>query len=187
MIAIERARYDSMAMILHWVTAVLMIIMVFFGEELMEAGEEAEEVGAASSTFLPSLHVSIGVAILLLTLLRIVWRLVHTAPPLPATMQPWEVTVTKIVHGLLYVLMIALPLSGWLSFPYFAAEEPAMQATSVFGLFPVPAAPMIGEFVKGIHNFGSKVAMVLIILHVLAALKHQFLNRDGLMGRMLPH
>jgi cytochrome b561 len=183
-----RKRYDAISMLLHWVTAVLMIPMIFFGEELMEAGEEAGEAAVeAIGTFGPSLHVSIGIAILLLTLLRIVWRLVNPSPALPAGMAGWEILVTKITHGLFYILMIGLPLSGWLAFPYFLQEAPAMAGVQVFGLFPVPGAPAIGEFVKGIHNLGSKVAMVLVILHVLAAVKHQFINRDDVLRRMLPH
>lgn len=178
------AKYDKVAIAIHWLAAILMIIMVFFGEDLME-GEKVAAAAAAGS-FLPSLHVSLGSAILILTLVRIGWRLTNPPPELPATMAPWEVTVTKVVHGLFYLLMIVLPLTGWLATPDFLRENGGV-ALSVFGLFPLPGAPDIGEFVGGIHNLGSKAAMALIILHVLAALKHQFVNRDGLLARMSPH
>ncbi len=186
-----RDKYNGVAMALHWITALLMIFMIVFGEDLMgEAGdaeEAGEAAGAALGTFLPSIHVSVGTAILLLTLLRIVWRLANPPPPYPATMKAWEVTVSKVTHALFYVLMIGLPFSGWLAFAEYVREEPAMSAVSVFGLFPVPGAPLLGEFVKGIHALGSNAAMVLVILHVLAALKHQFVDGDTVFRRMLPH
>ncbi|MFN4142953.1 cytochrome b [Aestuariivirga sp.] len=183
----ERSRYDGVAMIIHWVTAALMIFMVLFGEELMEAGEEAEEAGEAlAGAFGPSLHVSLGAAVLALTLLRILWRLGHRAPPHPAGMKRWEVGLSHAVHGLFYLLLIGVPLAGWLAFGEFAREEPAMAAIRVFGAVPLPASPATGEWAKEVHEIGSNLAMLLIGLHVLAALKHQFIDRDGIMGRMLP-
>jgi cytochrome b561 len=187
MIGSERTRYDSVAMLIHWITAALMIFMIFFGEELMEAGEEAGETGEAlAGTFGPSLHVSIGVAILLLTLLRILWRVTHKAPPYPVTMKRYELIGSAALHGLFYILLIGIPLTGWLAFGGFVAEEPAMAAVRMFGAFPVPAGPSgMGE-AKELHEIGSNAAMVLTGLHILAALKHQFIDGDGLFRRMLP-
>lgn len=174
----QRTRYDAVAMALHWIMAILMVIMIFFGEDLMD-----EDGG----TFLPSIHVSIGTAILALTVVRLAWRLMNPPPALPATMAPWEQTLSKLTHVLFYLLMIGLPITGWLAFGDFVREEPGMAGVRMFGLFAVPGAPVMGEFVKEIHEVGSKVAMVLVILHVLAALKHQFVNRDDILRRMLPH
>jgi cytochrome b561 len=184
---ISRTKYDGVAMIIHWVTAILMIFMIIFGEELMEDGERGEAAAAAAGAFLPSLHVSFGVAILLLTLLRLVWRVVNPPPPYPATLKGWEVTLSKVTHALFYVLMIGIPLTGWFAFGEFVREEPAMSAVRVFGLFAVPAAPNVGELAKELHEIGSNAAMVLVILHVLAALKHQFVDGDHIFRRMLPH
>lgn len=186
--ALPKTRYDLVSMLIHWVTAALMIFMIFFGEELMEMGEEGEEAGEAlAGTFGPSLHVSIGLTILVLTVLRLLWRAGHPAPPNPATMKRYEVIGSKAVQGLFYLLMIGIPLTGWFAFAGFLSEEPAMAAVRFFGLMPVPAAPNLGEPMKEIHEIGSNAAMVLLGLHVLAALKHQFIDRDGVMGRMLPH
>ncbi len=187
-----RTRYNGVAMALHWITALLMVFMIIFGEDLMEAGEygdEAEHVlgSASGAAFLPSLHVSIGMAILLLTVLRIAWRVMTPAPPYPATMKTWELAAAKITHVLFYVLMIGIPLTGWLAFGNFLREEPAMSAVRIFGLFSVPAGPYVGEFMTEVHEIGSNAAMVLLILHVLAALKHQFVDGDGVFGRMVPH
>lgn len=181
-----RARYDTVAIVIHWLAAALMIFMVFFGEELMEMEEEGEAAAAALS-FLPSLHVSLGTAILVLTVFRLAWRLANPPPHLPATMKGWETTLTKAVHGLFYVLMVGIPLTGWLATPEFLREEGVTAALQVFGVFPLPTAPNLGEAPEELHEIGSKVAMALIVLHVLAALKHQFINRDGLLARMSPH
>ena len=175
-------RYDKVSMAVHWITALLMIGMVFFGEELIEVED------GATGTLLPSLHVSIGIAILGLTLFRILWRMINPAPPLPASMAAWEVMASKVTHLLFYAVLIAVPLTGWLAFGEFVAEEPGMSGVTIFGMFPVPGAPsLFGGEAEDIHEIGSKVAMALIILHVLAALKHQFISRDGLMKRMSPH
>ncbi len=180
-----RTKYDGVAMTLHWVIAALMIFMIFFGEDLMGEGGEAGE--AVAGTFLPSLHVSLGATILLLTLLRIVWRLMNPPPDLPASMLPWEVTMTKAVHGLFYLLMIGLPITGMMSYGHWLTENPAMSGIAIYGAIPVIQLPNLGLPSGLLHNVGSKLGMVLVILHVLAALKHQFINRDGLLARMSPH
>ena len=182
-----KTRYDGVAMIIHWLTAVLMIYMVFFGEDLMKSGMHAAKAGDASNaTFEPSIHVSIGVTILLLTILRIVWRLTHTAPAYPASMKRYEVVGSKSLHGLFYLLLIVLPLTGWLAFGEVSAELPALAGTTIFGAMPVPAVPFTAGIFSDIHSLGSNLAMFLIGVHVLAALKHQFIDKDGIFGRMLP-
>lgn len=168
-------RYSTVAIALHWLIAVLMIPMLLFGEELME-----EDGG----TFLPSIHVSIGVSILVLTILRLVWRIMNPPPPPPATMAAWEKAAATATHVLFYVLMVGLPLSGWLLVPEFIQDEPAMAGIRVLGLFPVPAGPNGGEVAGFVHEVGSKVGIALVALHVIAALKHQFLDRDGTLRRM---
>lgn len=186
MVQMQRTHYDGVAMIIHWVTAVLMIFMVFFGEELMEGGEGEEAGEALAGVFGPSLHVNLGVTILALTVIRVLWRLGHRAPPYPPSMKRWEIGFSHAVHALFYVLMIGLPLTGWLAFGEFLSEEPGMAAVKVFGAFPLPVSPDWGDLAEGPHKLGSKIAMALIALHVLAALKHQFVDRDGIMARMRP-
>ena len=182
-----KTRYDGVAMIIHWLTAVLMIYMVFFGEDLMKSGEELAKAGdIANATFEPSIHVTLGVSILLLTILRILWRVSHTAPAYPASMKRYEVVASKSLHGLFYILLIAIPLTGWLTFGRFSQGHQIMQQIQVFGLFTLPQPPFAPSWGKEMHELGSNAAMVLIGLHVLAALKHQFIDKDGIFGRMLP-
>jgi len=182
--AISRTKYDTVAMALHWIIAALMIFLIFFGEDLMEAEDGGETL---AGTFLPSLHVSLGSAVLVLSVLRLLWRVMNPPPALPASMAPWEVMATKLTHAIFYVLMIGLPLTGMMGFARWLKENPAMTGVSIFGALPVPQLPSLGLPVGLLHNLGSKVGMVLVILHVLAALKHQFISRDGLLSRMSPH
>jgi cytochrome b561 len=166
-------------MSLHWLIAALLIFMLFFGEELME-------VEGDGGTLLPSLHVSIGSAILLLSVFRLVWRLINPPPAYPAGMAPWERAASTVTHVLFYVLLIGIPLTGWLATPKFLSEEDAIAGITLFGAFPLPGAPSLGLPMKAIHEIGSNLGIGLLALHVLAALKHHFINRDDVLRRMLP-
>ena len=173
------AKYDRLAIWLHWFIAAMMIVMLFFGEELMDGDE-------GGGNFLPSLHISLGSAILALSLIRLLWRGLYPPPALPVTMPAWEQRASVAGHMLFYVLMIGLPITGWLAFPAFVGRHATMASVTVFGLFPVPGAPTLGGAMGGVHNIMSKIGIAILILHVLAALKHQFINRDGILRRMLP-
>ena len=177
----DRVRYNAVAMGLHWIIALLMIPMLFFGEELMEVE------GGTGGTLLPTIHVSAGIAILVLTVLRLIWRVVNPPPPAPLTMAGWERTAAAATHVLFYVLMIALPLSGWLLVPDFLRDEPGMAGLSFFGVLPIQEGNEEGDAVPQLRNAGPCPFVTLVILHVAAALKHPLINRDDVMRRMLPH
>ena len=136
--------------------------------------------------FGPSLHVSIGSAILILSVFRLVWRLINPPPAYPASMASWEQMAAKATHVLFYVLLIGIPLTGWLATPKFLREEDAVAGLMLFGAFPLPRAPNLGLPMKDIHEIGSNLGIGLLALHVLAALKHHFINRDDVLRRMLP-
>ncbi len=174
-----RTRYDTVALSLHWLIAVLLIYMLFFGEDLIKG----KGVGGA---FGPSLHVSIGSAILILSLFRLVWRLINPPPAYPAGMASWERMASTATHLVFYALLIGIPLTGWLATPKFLSEKGAMMGLTLFGAFPLPGAPSLGLPMKGLHELGSNLGIALLALHVLAALKHHFINRDGVLRRMLP-
>ena len=179
MIVAARTRYDIVAMSLHWLIASLMIFMLFFGEELMEAEKGGSALG-------PPLHVSIGSAILVLSVFRLAWRLSNPPPAYPAGMAPWEQMAAKTMHLLFYVLLIGIPLTGWLATPRFLSREGGMMNLTIFGAFPLPGAPNLGLPMRGIHELGANIGIALLALHVVAALKHHFINRDGVLRRMLP-
>lgn len=101
-------------------------------------------------------------------------------------MAPWEQLLSKLTHLAFYLLLIGLPLSGWLSFSHYIIDRPVLAAARIFGVAGVPSAPDLGDVGGAMHGLGSNVAIALVILHVLAALKHHFINRDDVLRRMLP-
>jgi cytochrome b561 len=173
-------RYTKVAIYLHWLIAALMIYMLFLGEDW---------IAHAHGTFGPSVHATLGVSILVLSFARLGWRLANPPPALPATTSTWEGKLSKVTHVLFYVLMFGLPLTGLTAFTSHMVEHTDSVGSTIFGLFAVPALPdfgMGGAF-HLIHNIGSKVGILLLLLHVVGALKHQFWNKDGLLRRMSPH
>lgn len=181
-------RYDSVAMTLHWVIALL--IPLDFALALSFSRFDPGDV-----LYLPSaydLHMAVGLCILILSVMRVVWRLSHRRPPLPDMGFALR-ALARASHFLLYVFMIAAPVSGWLVLSL------RHKATSVFGLFrwAWPSLPSIAtmprpdrvfwhDHLLPLHIWMSYVGIWLVALHVTAALYHQFGRRDDVLIRMLP-
>ena len=183
--ATAASQYNRVAIILHWLIAILIIGQLAGG--LYAAGLPREQGELARELF--TWHKSFGILILLLSLARIGWRIANPPPPpLPASMKGWEVTVTKVVHFGFYFLLIAIPLFGWA----MISSHPRKPPLEFFGL-PWPLLPFFGagseethELFEEAHEYGAFAMIALIVIHVAAALKHQFVNRDEVLGRMLP-
>ena len=183
----HRTTYDRVAIILHWLMAILLIGMLLLGEDMMELKKDVgEDHGAGGFTFV-NLHINIGIAILILTLIRIAWRIMNPPPALPDTVKPWERKLATITYGLFYVLMIGLPLTGWFALPSLLARHPEVTGLNLFGVMDFPLAPTIPVKTIILHKLGSKIALALLALHVLAALKHQFMDDTKIFSRMMPH
>jgi cytochrome b561 len=174
-------RYTRVAIYLHWVIAALIIFLLFPGEDLIKVPR-----GGSMADWQPTAHASFGIVVLILSVIRIAWKLGHTSPPLPAGMPRWQEIATHSVHGLFYVLMIVLPLSGWLALSPYGAERLNAEAVTFFKLFSLYSMPDLGGWTGEAHEIAGKITIVLLILHVVAALKHQFWDRDGLLKRMNP-
>jgi cytochrome b561 len=131
-----------------------------------------------------SWHKWAGVTVLALAALRLLWRLSHRAPAYPATMKGWEKTAAHGLHSLLYVLMFAVPLSGY--FYTLAAGVPVVW----FGVFKLPVLiapnPDLKPVLKALHYWLNMGLAAAVGLHIAAALKHMVIDRDGVMKRMLP-
>ena len=193
-----RARYSSVAIALHWAIALLILSMIPMGLWMTSAIDNTDSQALAYRVF--QIHKSIGFLILALTVVRIVWRLTHRPPALPRTMKRWEAFAAGATHVAFYALLLALPLTGWLyvSAGWAVSQDRALEvATSWFGLFPIPHLPGVAELsiqmrralafqAMGAHSLMAWGAVVLIVLHVGAALKHQFVDRDGVLGHMVP-
>lgn len=178
--ATSAARYSRGAMAFHWIIAIL--IMTNFG--LAWAGEDLH--GPEKYQYLGN-HKAIGIVVLLLSVGRIVWRLTHAAPPMVETLKAWEAALARVVHVLFYFLIVAVPVAGWALSSSFMKGGPV----SVFGLFNFPGLPVAGDkptqaMFHELHETFATLMLVLLGLHILAALKHQFFDRDDTLRRMLP-
>jgi cytochrome b561 len=174
------ARYSKVAAWLHWLIGLGVIANILIAEltEDFAKPERYQWMG---------LHMAIGITILLLTLVRIYWRLTHRPPPQPMGLPGWQVAIGKTVHFIFYLLLIGLPLGGWLWMS--ARAEPVV--VSMFGLFDWPVLPVgenkaLGDVLHEGHELGGKVMIVLVLLHFAGALKHQFVDRTRYIGRMNP-
>jgi cytochrome b561 len=177
----QTARYTKLAIWLHWIVAIMMIFMLVFGEDYIRVPR-----GASLADWGPSAHASFGILILLLGLARLFWRLGNPPPALPSAMPRWQVLASHATHWAFYALMIAIPVFGLLAIVPYGAARLDVDQVSFFKLFPVAFMPNLGDWTMDGHELLSKVAEALVIIHVIAALKHQFWDKDGLLSRMRP-
>lgn len=171
--ALGSAHYTGVAIALHWIIAVLVLFNLATG-----LGDDAVP------GVLRGMHKPVGITILVLSLIRLGWRFTHPAPPLPAALPAWQKTAARTVYFLLYVFMIAMPLSGWAM-----VSGPKRRPLDWFGLFDIPYLPVSPEVASLGHEAHELLGwgfLALVIVHISAALWHQFGLRDNLLARMLP-
>jgi len=168
--------YGLTAKILHWLIAAILVAQFALGW-LMPAVRRGAEPGFSMHT-----HISIGIVVLALILVRLLWRLTHRVPPEPQ-LPRWQRLGSTVVHWLLYLLVVVATLSGW-----FHASAHGW-ALTFFGLFPLPAlaghGSAGGRAIGDIHEGVVLLLLGVIAIHLLAALVHAFVYRDQVMQRML--
>jgi cytochrome b561 len=164
-------RYGWLGQGMHWLV-VAGIIALYFTAEAAEGDGDG----------MMALHNSLGIAILALAALRLVWRLADRPPALPDTMARWQRTAARAAHALLYALLFALPVSGWLLSS--AEGDPVL----FFGWFELPPLPGAADadMMEEVHEVLFNVLLAVAILHAAAALKHHFWDRDDVLRSMLP-
>ncbi len=167
-------RYTRTAMSLHWLIALMLFGMFGFGLYMVELPLSPQKLKFYSY------HKWAGVTVFLLVLARLAWRITHRPPALPTDMPAWQVTAAKAGHHLLYLLMVIVPLSGWLM-----SSAKGFQ-TVWFGVLPLPDLlakdEALGEALLLTHRLLNWFFMLVVAGHVLAALKHHFIDRDGLLS-----
>ena len=171
-------RYSRGAIWLHWIIAALIVAN-------LTLGLYHEDFGKAARAPIMAFHKATGLTILALSCGRLVWRFGHRPPAFDAALLWWEVILARAAHALFYVLMIGIPLTGWLA---VSAND---RATSFFGLFdigplPFPRGKGPHEIWEEVHGIAGKVMIGLIVLHVAGALKHHLQGHRHLIGRMAP-
>jgi cytochrome b561 len=171
-----RLHYGTTAKVFHWLIVALLAVQYLIGW-LMPDIHRGMKPGAGM-TF----HISFGITILVLIVLRFAWRLTHPVAP-ESSLAPWQRLSAEAVHWILYVLVLATTVSGWLFASYRG------WGVSLFYVFPLPMlAPenaAAGKAIDGLHQAAEWALLVFIGLHVLAALTHIFIYRDRIMQRML--
>lgn len=187
--AADASRYTTVAIILHWMIAISIIGLIGAGLWMVEAIKKPETRALAFDVY--QLHKSLGLTVLVLSVVRLLWRLAHPAPPLPAGMSSIERFGATFTHVAFYVLMIAMPLAGWVMVSASKFGLP----TIVFGLFEWPHIAWIAALegkepveaaAKSAHKYMGYGLAALLALHVGAALKHHVVNRDDVLARMVP-
>jgi cytochrome b561 len=170
--------YTHTAIGLHWLIAIAIIGTFSLGLYMHELPLSPQKLK------LYSWHKWAGVTIFLFALLRLTWRLSHQPPALPAGMPGWQRSVAAATHVLLYLLMFAVPLSGWLM-----SSAKGFQ-TVWFGVLPLPDLLQkdadLGDLLTQLHMLLNFTMAALVGAHAGAALKHHFLDRDEILARMLP-
>jgi cytochrome b561 len=170
--------YTRTAIALHWAVAFLIFAAFPLGVYMHDLPLSPEKLR------LFSYHKWIGVTIFVLAVLRVLWRSTHRPPPLPAGMPRWEKLAAETVHYLLYALIFAVPLSGWLM-----SSAKGVQ-TVWFGVLPLPDLvgrdKELGDLLKEVHESLNFVMLGLVLAHIGAALKHHFIERDRVLARMIP-
>jgi cytochrome b561 len=172
-----RLQYGTTAKVFHWLIVALLVVQYLIGW-LMPDIHRGQTPGVGMI-----LHNSFGILILILIVLRLAWRLTHPVAP-ESSLPPWQRLSSEAVHWLLYALVLATTLTGWL-FASFRGWS-----VSFFYLFPLPMLASdnaaAGKAIDGLHQAMEWALLVLVGLHVLAALVHMFIYRDRVMERMLP-
>lgn len=169
------------AQLLHWLVAVLVVAMIALGVVMVDL---AQDLDLQYRLF--QIHKSIGLTVFALVLLRIGWRLANPTPDEVGTMRRWEVVAARLTHWAFYALLLAMPVTGFLT----AASSPLGIPTVIFGVIPVshPIAPdkELSETLAFVHENLARVLLALLVVHIGAALRHHLLLRDPVLTRMLP-
>jgi cytochrome b561 len=170
--------WGSLSISLHWLTLILILGLAIIGLNMdnMPSGPLKIQVYA--------LHKSFGLTVLGLTTVRLLWRLFSITPEAVPNTPTWQMAIAKLVHVAMYILLFAMPISGWL---YNSAAGFPLK---YFGLFKLPKLsgfdPHLKELAGDAHETFFYILALLMLLHAGAALKHHYLDKDSTLTRMLP-
>lgn len=170
--------WGAVAKSFHWVLALLILCQLVLGK----VAEEAPLSPLKLDLFV--WHKSIGVTILLLVILRLAWRLNNPSPSMPAGTPAWETKLARIGHGLLYLLMFAVPITGWW------VSDTSRIPFKAFWLVPVPdlipADRAMSDLASDVHGALTNLLLLVVLIHIAAALRHHFFLHNQVLNRMLP-
>lgn len=166
--------FNPLARTLHWTMAAMIVAMLFVGVAMVASIGQRE--------WLIALHRPLGIAILLLALLRLSNRLRHAPPPLPDDLPRWQALAAHASHWLLYALMLAMPLLGW---AMLSAGGFPVQMTPALQLPPItPRDPLLYAWLRSAHGWLAYALFAAVLAHLSAALFHAWVRRDGVFPSM---
>lgn len=170
--------YTRSAIVLHWLIALIIFVSFPVGLYMVELPLSPNKLK------IYSYHKWAGVTVFFLAIARVAWRLRHPAPPLPVSIPVWQRAFAAATHKLLYLLLLAVPLSGWLMSSALGFQ------TVYFGVLPIPDLleknKLLGEQLKWFHMFLNYTLAGFVAAHAAAAVKHHVIDRDGVLARMVP-
>ena len=173
--------YSPVARVLHWLTVLFVAGMVPVG--LLMTSRAERNVWDGLTNALYSSHKLAGVLLLCVVVVRLLYRLVHGAPPDEPTIEPWQKIVSHLTHWTIYLLLLAVPVLGWIGISLYPALD-------IFGLFKLPGLVAPNQPVSStdfmFHKLGAFALVALVALHAGAALFHHVVRNDGVLRRMLP-
>jgi cytochrome b561 len=171
-------RYSSLAIALHWLLALMIVGSFSFGLYMTDLPFSPARIKQYNW------HKWAGITILALSGFRLLWRLTHKPPAYPSAMATWQRQAAHLTHALLYCLFFAIPLAGW------AYSSAAGFSIVYLGILPLPdfvsPDPELAKTLKLVHKYLAYSLGALVLLHIAAAIKHQWVDRDGLLLRMMP-
>jgi cytochrome b561 len=168
-------RYSTVAIWFHWIIATMVIANLAIG--LMH-----ENILHGVGWAMP-LHFSFGLTVLILSVGRVIWRMMHPVPPVPAHLPGWQQTLARGTHFGLYALILLMPITGWMM------VSGGKRPIGFYWLFDFPKLP-VDKALSGLGHEGHELLgwlmLALVVIHIGAALRHHYILRDGVLGRMLP-
>lgn len=187
--AVASRTYTGVAIVLHWLIAVMLISTVFYGwwmNDLRAAAFNGEaSISSVQTAF--NWHKTSGIAILILSLIRLAWRFTHPVPAIPAGTPGWQAFAARFTHVAFYVAMIGIPIGGYVAASSYSAGFPILLFDQIeMPKLPVPRTEEFQALSGSLHGRGGWVILSLLALHAGAALKHHVLDRDGVLQRMIP-
>jgi len=176
---IPRHSYRMPARWLHWSMALLVLATIPVGLLMVQEG-----LSRPLQNNLFIFHKNVGILLLLLIVIRILYRWRNPPPPEPTHLAAWQTRIARITHGLLYALLLIMPLAGYTRVKAGGFPVESLDALGIPAL--VPRSDALAEVAKSVHFYGGWAIAILIAVHVGAALRHGLVKRDGVFSRMWP-
>jgi len=172
-------RYDAGARLLHWLVVLLVLVQVPAGIAMIAPGLEQPTID-----FLFIVHKGLGVVVLVVVLLRVLWRLTHPAPPMSPAIPEAERRIAGVTHGVIYLVLIVVGVSGYVR---VIGEGFPIEMLDALGVPPLlPSVPRVAAMASLVHRFAVFLLISLVAVHVAEVLRHHLVVKDGTLGRMWP-